>query len=287
MDALIIGLQYENIDNYNDKLKGCYRDIENFKNCLLKIDKTINITIMSDNLDKSNKLFPTRVNIIKQFDNLIKSDSKIKFFYFSGHGTQEHTLISNDFKRINGIKKEELNMMLRKLKNNQTLYAFMDCCHSSSGFALSYIHNIIDNEIVSLQIPDLHENKKYVKNIEGTVYLFSATNEDKSENKAYEALDDINNVSGHFTNAVCMLLDNRGSKMTIRQFFMLLNGLIKHPKQIPTFTSNKKLDINNLELNDLEYEKNKSSLKGTNVKIVVKGLKNNKKKNNKKLLLKK
>lgn len=284
MRGLIIGLQYENIDNYNDKLKGCYQDTENIKNCLFKIDHKIDLTIMRDDLDRKNKLFPTRVNIIKQFDLLIKSNSKIKFFYFSGHGTSTNTLISNDFTRINGIKKEELNMMLRRLKKDQTLYAFMDCCHSSSGFALSYIHNIVDGEIVSTSINDIYENKKYIKDIDGQVYLFSATNEDKGNNKAYE-LKTGETSSGYFTNGLCLLLENRGDKMSIRQFFVLLNGLIKHPNQIPTFTSNKKLDIDNIKLSDFEYELNKKNILKN--KFVVKGIINKKKNNKRKLLLRK
>jgi len=101
--GLLIGINYRNTAS---ELGGCINDTENLQNFFIsnKYFKGDELVFMNDN--KEGELFPTKDNIIKQFENIVKfvNDNprqKINLFVcYSGHGTRVPDFIKFDFDEI-------------------------------------------------------------------------------------------------------------------------------------------------------------------------------------------
>ncbi len=296
--ALVISQEYDSIPTV--KLSGCHYDADNFISTLRRIEPDVEVIIMRDNLPQTSELYPNKTNIIKQIVKLTMASEKKLFFYYSGHGTsvtdynkdesrlvksnvsnkflklesalKDSCLVTNENTQLNIITDDQLNTILRGLPADRTLYAFLDCCNSGTGFDLQYVTlgnytgrflNTVDDkdklvaeveskcEYLETQYSILNSTK-----IKANVILITGT---KDIDYAYESTE--NGVtSGHFTTALCKLLNNDVSQMTLRKFYLLLVGCINNPKQIPVLSCSKYVNTNDLKLNDFSIKQVKSKL---------------------------
>ncbi len=294
--ALLIANQYSNLPNYT--LNGCFNDIDNIKKRLLRIDPKIEIVVMRDDLPTNSELFPTSNNIIQQFTLLCKSLKTKLYFYYSGHGTnisdsnrdeklitntqdgnkifqnsslnRDSCMVSNDIDYISVVSDDALNKVLTNLNSSQTLYAFMDSCHSGTAMDLCYVNmgqytsnfksktlsnlqrEILDKcNIISANYPESNNN------INGNVILFAGTRDN-----AYSYEGKVNNVqSGYFTNIICTLLDIDASSYSIENFYYNLIALLNNKKQIPVLTTSKNINLKSYTMKDFKISPNKTLLK--------------------------
>jgi hypothetical protein len=167
--GLLIGINYK---NSACELGGCINDTENLQNFFIsnKYFKGDELVFMNDN--KEGELFPTKDNIIKQFENIVKfvndnPKAKINLFVcYSGHGTRVPDLNRDEKSGLDGaicpvdystsgfiiddyIKEKFIN----RLRDNVTLIMLVDACHSGTMCDLKY--NYICNP-TNLCIVDNH-----------------------------------------------------------------------------------------------------------------------------------
>jgi hypothetical protein len=290
MEALVIANQYSKFEDA--RLNGCYHDADNFISLLKRINPKMKITYMRDDLE--NHLFSSRDNILREFTNLTKSKNNLLFFYFSGHGTHtqdynkdEHTinfnssgkiisstqsilhdscLVTNDKDFMNIISDDEIALILRNLHKNKTLYGFLDCCHSGTGFDLAYVkmahlksHSFNKNltQILKLNCPITsgHYPDK-INNITGKVILLSAT---RDKDYAYESFLE-GKSQGHFTFALSYILNQNGHLYNLEQFYQLLVGLINNSIQVPVLSCSVNLNLKKYKMTHLTLKKFKPKL---------------------------
>lgn len=282
--ALVVSCQYGDFDNL--RLNGCFYDAERFVNQLKKMDENIEITIMRDDYGKSSGLYPTSENIKRKLNDLCKSNSKKLFFYYSGHGSykddenndekssgrfgkrndklnsigKDSCLVSNNVNEIGLVSDDDMNLILRSLRSNQTLYSFMDCCHS--GTILDLYCNVVGDLTKRINYDSVKElitqskhkckiKKSFYKGksdeIKGTVILLSGTRD-----KSYSYESSINGQpQGHFTTALVKALNLGLYKKNIRVFYTCMVGLINDKAQIPVLTLSKNLNLRKIRMNDL------------------------------------
>lgn len=141
--ALLIGCNY---NGTNNELRGCINDVDNIKQRIEAVYGFNNITIMTDD----TKIIPTRINIINGITELLNNTTagdKL-FLSFSGHGTytddlngdekdgKDEMIVPLDF---NCITDDELKALIHSnLKENVSLFAIFDCCHSGTILDLKY-----------------------------------------------------------------------------------------------------------------------------------------------------
>jgi len=154
--GLLIGINYTNT---KFKLNGCINDTENMKNFLVR-NRYLNecdMVFMNDN--QKNNLYPTKNNILDQFESLVKFSDEHKdddvyiFLSYSGHGTN----VIDD----NGDEKDGMDEMIcpidcdtsgfisddyirgqfiDKLGENVTIVMLVDACHSGTIVDLKYTY---------------------------------------------------------------------------------------------------------------------------------------------------
>ncbi len=294
--ALLIGNQYSNLPQY--KLSGCYNDIENIKKRLLRIDPKMEIIVMKDNLPTNSELFPTSDNIIQQLTLLCKSPKTKLYFYYSGHGVnisdqsndeklitntqngneifqnsslnRDSCIVSNNINSIYVVTDDELNKVLQNLNSLQTLYAFMDSCHSGTAMDLCWVNmgkyttSFQSKNLTNLQREILEKcqmiSSNYPENtnkIQGNVILFAGTRDN-----AYSYEGKVNGIeSGYFTNILCTLLDIDSSSYSIEKFYYNLIALLNNKEQIPVLTTSKNINLKSYKMKDFKLPSNKTLLK--------------------------
>lgn len=311
--ALIISCNYT---QFNCRLYGCYNDADNFMSYLKRTYPTISIINMRDSLPKNNQYYPTKNNILRELSNLGKAKENLLFFFYSGHGSyttdsnndessilnapfgsnindlqgllKDSCLVSNDINYLNLVRDDDICTSLSNLRSTQKLYAFTDCCHAGTILDL-YNVNVANysgrftNTIIDKLIPEVNTkcsiiNSNYpnkINAIKGNVILFSGTRDNAYSYESY-----INNkVSGHFTTQLLKILNYGPSKLNLKQFYLLLVGLLNNPDQIPVLTTslNLNLDTSTSDLGPIKITTtNKKPVKS---KSKNKNAKNNTKKN--------
>lgn len=286
--ALIISNQYNQFPDA--RLYGCYNDANNFITRLRKIDPKMIITIMRDDLKINHTLYPTKINILREINNLCKSKETKLFFFYSGHGTsiqdynqdeqtilfqrngsqivaiesllQDSCLVSNDINYLNIVTDDEISTILRGLKPQQTLYGFLDSCNSGTGFDLAYVNlGVYTNKFTNNVIP------KLTNEINTNCSIISSNYPDKIKNipgnvilfsgtrdKDYSYEGQINNkVGGFFTYVLCNLLDYGVKNMSLKLFYFYLIALLNIPEQVPVLTLSKNLNLDQILMNDFNY----------------------------------
>lgn len=142
--AVIIGINYRGLPA---ALGGCINDALAMKEELLKRGYTeADITLLTDDTPAK----PTRANILRVTLDLVLSDAKDLFFHYSGHGSQtqdlngdevdgkDECLVPLDYMSGRMIIDDELRGILNSLTPQQKLFCVLDCCHSGTGFDLTY-----------------------------------------------------------------------------------------------------------------------------------------------------
>ncbi|KAF9475281.1 hypothetical protein BDN70DRAFT_883915 [Pholiota conissans] len=141
-------LRKQNTRNY---LKGPHRDVKAMRELLINVYhyEPEDITILIDD-DVSSHPQPTRVNILKAIEELIKDAKEHDrfFFHYSGHSDQEDTDDIEEEDRKNEfiiacdgtrIKDDELRANLAMpLPEGSSLIAVFDSCHSGSLLDLKH-----------------------------------------------------------------------------------------------------------------------------------------------------
>lgn len=292
--ALIISLQYNKFPDA--KLNGCFYDGERFFNKLKQINENMNIIFMRDDLAEDSEFYPTKNNIINQLNKLCESQDNKLYFYFSGHGSykndtnkdeittlftanglhnlrlnsllKDSCLVSNDFDNLNLVSDDELYNILLKLNKNQTLYSFMDCCHSGTMLDLCHLYvgnikrqikynnkyQLIRNSISNCKITSSYYPDKFNK-MNGNVILISGTRDNAY---AYESVID-KQPQGHFTTVLIKAINLGLLNYSIGIFYLCLIGLINNKAQIPVLSSSKNINLNKYKL-DLRRKRNFNSL---------------------------
>ena len=145
--ALLCGINYKNT---NDQLYGCINDVNNMKIFLQsKLGYTNNIVTLTD--DTSVK--PTRSNILKGIDTLVR---KLKsgdeaWVHFSGHGVlvrdysgdeesgYDSCFAPIDYNRSGFISDDVIRSNLaQRVPRGVKLYVVLDACHSGTGCDLRH-----------------------------------------------------------------------------------------------------------------------------------------------------
>ncbi|MBA42725.1 MAG: hypothetical protein CMF62_01805 [Magnetococcales bacterium] len=156
--ALLIGINYKDTDL---QLNGCINDSRNLRKFLINNNfyNENEIIMMNDN--KKNNLYPTRKNILAQFDKLVKftkqnPDNKTKLFVsYSGHGYylpdknkdeadgQDEVLCPIDCNTKGYIKDDVIKRrLINKLNKNVEIVFMIDSCHSGTMCDLKFNYEV-------------------------------------------------------------------------------------------------------------------------------------------------
>ena len=140
-NGLLVGINYKNTPN---ELIGCINDINNIRNFLISKLEYNNFIVLTDD----TPIKPTRVNILKAIDMLVRSlkPGDEAWFHYSGHGT-----LQRDFNRdeesgfdscivpidygVSGIITDDVirQMLIQRVPIGVKLYVVLDACHSGTG----------------------------------------------------------------------------------------------------------------------------------------------------------
>ena len=286
--ALIITNEYSKIPQY--RLYGCINDGLNIITRLQKIDPTIKIVHMRDDLAFSHPLFPNKINIMRELNTLISSSEKKLFFHYSGHGTsiadtnadELEILKSNfgsDVSKLNGLGRDscivcydnnkigllvddDIYNILKNLDSSKVLYGFSDSCNSGTLFDLGYVN--VGDYTTPFTTSDIKQlcsqiNKctiassfysSKVNKIKGNIIFFSGTRDSKYSYEVYMNKQ----PCGLFTYNLCRLLDYGISSMTIKDFYFLLIASINYLGQIPVLSFSNNLVLTTFKMSDLLYK---------------------------------
>ncbi|QPG73014.1 hypothetical protein FOA43_000318 [Brettanomyces nanus] len=150
--ALLIGINYIGTGN---QLRGCINDANNMRRFLLTNGyPSENIVMLTDD-QKDFMSIPTRQNIIRAMQWLVKDarPGDSLFFHYSGHGGQEDDLDGDeadgkddciypvDFKQCGSLIDDIMHdIMVRPLPAGCRLTAIFDSCHSGSALDLPFVY---------------------------------------------------------------------------------------------------------------------------------------------------
>lgn len=250
--AVLIGINYTGTDN---ELNGCINDSVNLKDFLIKNNffKEEHITMLNDNL--TGLLYPTKENIIKQFEDIVafanNNNDKIVdiFISYSGHGSyqldtngdesdgKDEVLCSIDCD-INGfiVDDDIKKILVDRLGENVNILFLSDSCHSGTVLDLKYTHviNIINSTTINKKIKDSLCN----------VFLISGCTDNQTSADAY--VSGPNNKMQYQGAMTASFLKTFKDGITYKN---LINGMRKYMlqnrfTQIPQLSSGKKLNVN-------------------------------------------
>lgn len=156
--GLLIGINYTGTSS---ELNGCINDQENLCKFLVKGNYMSNsdLTLMNDHC--SGKLYPTRRNMLDQFNELVdfanrhQGEEVFLFLAYSGHGSylrdrsgdeldkRDEVLCPIDYNK-NGFITDDLikAKLVDKLHKGVKLMVLMDCCHSGTIIDLKYNYSV-------------------------------------------------------------------------------------------------------------------------------------------------
>ncbi|KAG2136670.1 caspase domain-containing protein [Suillus clintonianus] len=135
-----------------DTLPHADRDVERMRDFLVKFRgyQPKNIVIMMHRNSVLPELYPSRANILREIDDMVKltSQQDQMFFYYTGHGAQvtcrhnsepdnkDEAILTYTGKRIiDNVLKERL---VDPLPPGAKLFALWDCCHSHTVLDLAH-----------------------------------------------------------------------------------------------------------------------------------------------------
>ncbi|MCJ7636533.1 MAG: caspase family protein [Nitrososphaeraceae archaeon] len=152
--CLLIGINY---NGSGSQLNGCINDSENLKLMLINSGyfKENEITMLNDNLN--DNLFPTKANLLAQFNEIVKfanenKDKQVRLFVsYSGHGTSvvdkngdeddgmDEALCPVDYVNSGFIVDDDIRSnFINLLPENAKLVMLVDACHSATMLDLKY-----------------------------------------------------------------------------------------------------------------------------------------------------
>ena len=229
--ALLIGINYTGTKN---ELFGCINDVNGIKERIMQQGFTTINSITDLTTTK-----PTRVNILKEFTNLLVNSQAgdLLFFMYSGHGYYtldrnrdekdgyDELIVTSDLKSV--TDDEFKKIIQQNLKQGVTLFAMFDSCFSGSMLDLKYQY------MDSLNFDNYTENDKDAVTI-GNVFMISGCTDEQTSADAV-----INNkASGAMTWSLLESL-KQTPNVTWRELVKSMRDLLKKSKydQIPQFSS--------------------------------------------------
>jgi hypothetical protein len=142
--AVLFGLNYPNTDA---ELKGCYNDIENVRDLLIKLN-----VVPSDYIKLIKE--PTGQVLIDEFHRLAieshQQNLEYVFIHYSGHGGQvpdtsgdekdceDECLFPSDYDENGVLLDDDLHDLLQAFNKSTKVVVLIDACHSGSGLDLPY-----------------------------------------------------------------------------------------------------------------------------------------------------
>lgn len=250
--AVLIGINYTGTEF---ELNGCINDTINLREFLItnKFFKDEHITMLNDT--KTDNLYPTKANIINQFNEIVKfaEDNKDKivdvFISYSGHGANQRdtsgdesdgmdeTLCPIDCDTVGFLVDDDIKKILvDKLGAHVNLLFLSDSCHSGTVLDLKYTHTIgpINSSVVNKKIKDTLCN----------VFLISGCKDSQTSADAYvSGPKDKMQFQGAMTASFLKVFKDKitYSKLILgMRSYMIKNGFT----QIPQLSSGKKLNVN-------------------------------------------
>jgi hypothetical protein len=179
--ALLIGINYINTPY---QLYGCIDDTARMKE-LLTLYGFNNCKIITD----LTRIKPTKENILNEFKNLIVNakSGDVLFFYYSGHGSYTFDINNDETDRrdevlfsldLKGVLDDELKSIIQtNLRNDITIVAMFDSCHSGTMLDLKY------NYLDSNNYDNYSENNK-VSECQGNVIMISGCMDSQTSDEA-------------------------------------------------------------------------------------------------------
>ena len=261
----MIGIKYSDA---SIQLNGCYNDVDNYKQVLIKNFgyKNKNITVL---FDKTNYIYPTKNNIIKYINKLItrsheENINEITIFY-SGHGTsidtlndlyekdnQNECIVPVDYNTSGYILDNEMNKLLSKFNIKTKIICIFDCCNSGTCADLPTCFSYEDNEIIEDTFNGKIMNNK-------NIFVLSGCKDNE------ESFD--TNKGGLFTRSLIDTLHDNNYNCTIGSLLIGINN--KLDKYLRNY--NKKLlqnpvlsvSLSNCNENTIVFSKNNTFNKVT------------------------
>lgn len=239
--ALLIGINYKNTKG---ELRGCVNDVNDLKKML-----TSKYNYSSSNIRTLIDSQATRKNILNQFTQLLRSgkSGETLFVSFSGHGYYWNDIYKKD--EIDGkdelivtvdnyaIVDDELkNIIDANLKENVTLIALFDNCHSGTILDLPYHYFKENKEMI---------HHSLCKDTKGTVVCLSGCRDDQVSMDAYLQGDFNGALTFHF---VEMLSQNHSLTWKKLVDSLRINLQEKKFNQVPQITCGRKMDLDQLRV---------------------------------------
>lgn len=236
--ALLIGCNY---NGTNNELRGCINDVDNIKQRIETAYGFNNITIMTDD----TKIIPTKINIINGITELLKNTKagdKL-FLSFSGHGTytadlngdekdgKDEMIVPLDF---NCITDDELKALIHSnLKEDVSLFAIFDCCHSGTILDLKYQYYNGDSPNTIMDNANDYETTGKVVMVSGCM----------DEQVSYDSYIN-NSFQGAMTWAFLNVTD-KNTNITFRELIVNMRDVLNKSTytQIPMLSSGKSLNL--------------------------------------------
>lgn len=150
--AVLVGINYYESQRYAT-LRGCIHDayvVMRFlqTRCGFPEDR---IKMIADNVTGKDKekRYPSRKNILQSLRDLMKdTTSRVKFFYYSGHGAQVKDTSGDEFDGLDEaicpatggkIIDDDIRECIDAAPPGSEVFVLLDCCHSGTGADLPWI----------------------------------------------------------------------------------------------------------------------------------------------------
>ncbi len=248
--AVLIAINYTGTEN---ALNGCINDSKNLKKFLIenKYIQEDEILMMNDN--KKGNLYPTKDNILKQFDSLVdfansQGDKQVNLFVsYSGHGyyMQDYGGDESDGRdevlcpidcMVNGFIKDDTikSRLVDKLNSNVSLVFMSDSCHSGTVLDLKYNYKCDKRNKC--------KTDRHSKKTKCDVVLISGCMDKQTSSDAYLPNKDNNYLyQGAMT---ASFIANYKDEISYYNLIQKMQKWIKSNKfsQIPQLSSGKKID---------------------------------------------
>lgn len=232
--ALLVGINYKGTSS---ELRGCINDIKKTKEMLLS--KGYSVTMISE----EQEIKPTKMNILKHLEELIKSPSERLYFHYSGHGTQifdvsgdeddgkDECLVPLDYSSAGVITDDHIKSLLKMVRRDQTLFSVLDCCHSGTGMDLKY--NLYTKGRHLKMVPSKKEEET-----EGQCIMLSGCLDIQTSADAY--------IKGEFQGAMTFaFLEALPEAKDLKDLIQRIRDILRYSgyPQIPTLSMGKKMKL--------------------------------------------
>lgn len=240
--GLLIGINYTGT---SVPLKGPKYDVKNIGDMLQKLYNfsSSNLVFMSDDLSKDNELYPSKKNIMNQFNKLITNASRGDelVFFFSGHGVQVNKSVNmteclypiDANGKINLLCDNELKKIISKTPPGTRLVILLDTCHSSGIFELAYtLQNLKSKEFV-LRRTDQNELTD-----SGDIIMFSSA---LASQLSYD-LDSFRTSGGLFTGCLIKIL-GKNKDISFLNLLQEVTACCREYSQTPQMSFSRKWNV--------------------------------------------